>query len=271
MLRSWLSTGACRLRGRVTGEELEHLLRGDGPHGRPARLAARLIRVLAELELVSLDRDLPALAIAGAAPTALERSPAYRVYAAAIRGRTTIPEQRKHLRQSRLSRTRQKDGVRRASRRGRGRQRRRPAALLADHARDRRSTASSTPTRRPTIERAELTDGRAAAARRICSRSSRSTRTSRPSRSTATGSRRRSCTPACTTPISAGAVGRGLHRPSGRRGEDLRRDAPRHRDAVRGAAARHGRGHLGVARGGAARRSARRSPGWSTASPSSPG
>ena len=72
---------ALRLRGRVTGQELEHLLRGDGPHARPARLAARLIKVLAELELVSLDRDLPALAIAGAAPTALERSPAYRVYA----------------------------------------------------------------------------------------------------------------------------------------------------------------------------------------------
>jgi single-stranded-DNA-specific exonuclease len=70
-----------RLRGRATGEELERLLRGEGPHGRPARLAARLIRVLAELELVSLDRDLPALAIAGTAPTALERSPAYRVYA----------------------------------------------------------------------------------------------------------------------------------------------------------------------------------------------
>jgi hypothetical protein len=70
-----------RLRGRVTGEELEHLLRGDGPHGRPARLAARLIRVLAELELVSLDRELPALAIAGAEATSLERSTAYRVYA----------------------------------------------------------------------------------------------------------------------------------------------------------------------------------------------
>jgi single-stranded-DNA-specific exonuclease len=70
-----------KLRGRATGEELEHLLRGDGPHGRPARLAARLIRVLAELELVSLEPDLPALELAGAAPTALERSPAYRVYA----------------------------------------------------------------------------------------------------------------------------------------------------------------------------------------------
>jgi len=70
-----------RLLDRVTGKELERLLRGDGSPGRPARLAGRLIRVLAELELVSLDRDLPSLAIAGVAPTALERSPAYRVYA----------------------------------------------------------------------------------------------------------------------------------------------------------------------------------------------
>jgi single-stranded-DNA-specific exonuclease len=70
-----------RLQRRVTGQELEHLLRGDGPHGRPARLAARLIKVLAELELVSLDRDLPALAIAGETATALERSAAYRAYA----------------------------------------------------------------------------------------------------------------------------------------------------------------------------------------------
>jgi hypothetical protein len=73
---------ALRERGRVAGEELEHLLRGDGPHGRPARLAGRLIRVLAELELVSLDRDLPALAVASTSPTRteLELSPAYRGY-----------------------------------------------------------------------------------------------------------------------------------------------------------------------------------------------
>jgi single-stranded-DNA-specific exonuclease len=69
-----------QLRGRAAGEELERLLRGDGPHARPARLAGRLIRILAELELVSLDRDLPALAIGSRAHTALERSPAYRVY-----------------------------------------------------------------------------------------------------------------------------------------------------------------------------------------------
>ena len=65
----------------MTGEELERLLRGERPQGRPARLAGRLIRVLAELELVSLERDLPALAVAGEARTALERSPAFRVYA----------------------------------------------------------------------------------------------------------------------------------------------------------------------------------------------
>jgi single-stranded-DNA-specific exonuclease len=71
---------ALRDRQRAAGEELERLLRGEGPHGRSAPLAGRLVRVLAELELVSLDRDLPALTIAGAAPTALERSPSFRVY-----------------------------------------------------------------------------------------------------------------------------------------------------------------------------------------------
>jgi single-stranded-DNA-specific exonuclease len=70
-----------RQRGTVTGEELEQLLRGDGQHGRPARVAGRMIRVLAELELVSLDRDLPALTLAGTSPTSLERSPSFRVYA----------------------------------------------------------------------------------------------------------------------------------------------------------------------------------------------
>jgi single-stranded-DNA-specific exonuclease len=71
---------ALRARGRAAGGELERLLRGDGPHSRSAQLAGRLIRVLAELELVSLDRDLPALEIAGRAPTALDRSPSFRVY-----------------------------------------------------------------------------------------------------------------------------------------------------------------------------------------------
>ncbi len=70
-----------KLLQRVAGEELERLLRGEGPHDRPAGLAGRLVRVLVELELVSLDRNLPALAIASAQQTELERSPAYLAYA----------------------------------------------------------------------------------------------------------------------------------------------------------------------------------------------
>jgi single-stranded-DNA-specific exonuclease len=72
---------ALRSRERVADEELEHLLRGEGPHGRPARLAARLIKVLAELGLVSLDSELLTLAVVSDEPTALDRSPSYRAYA----------------------------------------------------------------------------------------------------------------------------------------------------------------------------------------------
>jgi hypothetical protein len=39
-----------------------------------------MLRVFTELELVSFDPDLPALAIAGAQPTELERSAAYGTY-----------------------------------------------------------------------------------------------------------------------------------------------------------------------------------------------
>jgi single-stranded-DNA-specific exonuclease len=65
---------------RVAGEELERLLRGEGTHGRPTRLAGRLVRVLAELGLVQLDPERPALATADTERTTLERSPAYRAY-----------------------------------------------------------------------------------------------------------------------------------------------------------------------------------------------
>ena len=67
--------------GRAAGPELERLLRGDSSPGRPARLAARLIRVLSELELVRPEPQLRALALAGDRTTALERSEAYRAYA----------------------------------------------------------------------------------------------------------------------------------------------------------------------------------------------
>ena len=56
------------------------LLRGDGKTPRPAALAGRVLRVLAELQLVSLDLDGRALTVPPAERTALERSAAFRAY-----------------------------------------------------------------------------------------------------------------------------------------------------------------------------------------------
>lgn len=69
---------ALRDHGSAAGGELERLLRGDGPHGRSAWLAARLLTVLEELGLVSLDRELQALTVLDAERTELERSTTYR-------------------------------------------------------------------------------------------------------------------------------------------------------------------------------------------------
>ena len=68
---------ALRDRGGVAGEELGRLLRGDG-HGRSVQVAARLVAILEELELVSLDRDLPALTVVSGERTELDRSPTFR-------------------------------------------------------------------------------------------------------------------------------------------------------------------------------------------------
>jgi len=67
-----------RAHGTAAGEELEALLRGNGTHGRSVAQAARLVAILTELGLVSLDRDLPALTVLDGARTELERSPTYR-------------------------------------------------------------------------------------------------------------------------------------------------------------------------------------------------
>ena len=57
------------------------LLRGEGPQPRSAALAGRLVRVLTELGLASLDREGPALQVAeNPQRTALERSAAYMAY-----------------------------------------------------------------------------------------------------------------------------------------------------------------------------------------------
>ncbi|MEJ7797704.1 MAG: single-stranded-DNA-specific exonuclease RecJ [Solirubrobacteraceae bacterium] len=71
---------ALRDAGGAAGGELEALLRGDPQTPRPAALAGRLLRVLAELHLVSLDPDSRTLAVPRAERTALERSAAFRAY-----------------------------------------------------------------------------------------------------------------------------------------------------------------------------------------------
>ena len=72
---------ALRAARSTGGEACEALLRGEGPQPRSAALAGRLVRVLAELDLVDLDREGPALrAVEAPERTALERSAAYRAY-----------------------------------------------------------------------------------------------------------------------------------------------------------------------------------------------
>jgi single-stranded-DNA-specific exonuclease len=71
---------ALRAAGGAAGEELEALLRGDPQTPRPATLAGRVIRVLAELHLVSLDPSFRTVTVPLAERTALERSAAYRAY-----------------------------------------------------------------------------------------------------------------------------------------------------------------------------------------------
>ena len=72
---------ALREAGGVEGEACEAMLSGDGAQPRSAALAGRLVRVLAELGLVILEREAPALTVAESPErTALERSAAFRAY-----------------------------------------------------------------------------------------------------------------------------------------------------------------------------------------------
>jgi single-stranded-DNA-specific exonuclease len=69
---------ALRDGGGAAGEELEAALRGSG--ARSAELAGRVLRVLTELDLVTLDRERRAVRVTGTGRVALERSPAYVAY-----------------------------------------------------------------------------------------------------------------------------------------------------------------------------------------------
>jgi single-stranded-DNA-specific exonuclease len=72
---------ALREAGGARGEACEAMLSGDGAQPRSAALAGRLVRVLAELGLVVLEREGPALTVTESPErTALERSAAFRAY-----------------------------------------------------------------------------------------------------------------------------------------------------------------------------------------------
>ena len=71
---------ALRDAGGAGGGEFEALLRGDPRAPVPATLAGRVMRVLAELDLVSLDPDCRTVTMPAAERTALERSAAFRAY-----------------------------------------------------------------------------------------------------------------------------------------------------------------------------------------------
>jgi single-stranded-DNA-specific exonuclease len=66
--------------GGAEGEALEQMLRGQGRHPRSPVLAGRLLRVLSELGLLRVQREVPKLGVPEAQRTALEQSAAFRVY-----------------------------------------------------------------------------------------------------------------------------------------------------------------------------------------------
>jgi len=76
---------ALRVAPRHTGEPLLATLRGTAPQPRSGALIGRLLRVLAELDLVAVDAEPLAVTVpAPAGRTDLERSPAFRAYAARL-------------------------------------------------------------------------------------------------------------------------------------------------------------------------------------------
>jgi len=65
----------------VEGEALAAILRGSSRPPRSGAVAGRLLRVLAELELIALDASAPAVSVPSRSGRAeLERSPAFRAY-----------------------------------------------------------------------------------------------------------------------------------------------------------------------------------------------
>ncbi|MDQ3720447.1 MAG: hypothetical protein M3350_06675, partial [Actinomycetota bacterium] len=76
---------ALREAGDCQGTSLERLLRGEGAHPRASAACGRVVRVLLELDLVEVEEGAePLLRVTDSPRTELERSAAYRAYAARL-------------------------------------------------------------------------------------------------------------------------------------------------------------------------------------------
>ena len=78
VLRSCRSTGPCGTAAGRPARSSRRCSAGTLPTDARAAQAARLVAILTELGLVSLDRDLPALTVLDGERTELERSATYR-------------------------------------------------------------------------------------------------------------------------------------------------------------------------------------------------
>ena len=205
-----------RDRGRVAGEELEHLLRGDGP---------QVVRHAWRPDWSGSSRSWSSSASTGICRP--WRSPGRRRPSWSVRRRTGPMQQRyedgrRFLSSANPAERAEPDAAssRRApcGRRARCSRRSTAAAVGGPIAAAPRSGGSrrvrppvdAVADARPSaaVDRVELDRRSSEGCSATCSRSSRSTPTRRRSRSTASASRRRSSTPACTTPTSAGAPAR---------------------------------------------------------------
>jgi single-stranded-DNA-specific exonuclease len=91
VFRALREAGGCR------GADLERLLRGNAAHPRAAATCGRVVRVLIELSLVEVEEGPePLLRVTDTPRTELERSQAYRAYAArleALAGEASVTAQ----------------------------------------------------------------------------------------------------------------------------------------------------------------------------------
>ena len=257
--RSRASTAGCASAGELRGERLAaraRRRRAASPLRRAGRAAACASSRSSASSPGRRRAPIAALGAVSSEGTELERSGAYRRLHGEARGGPQIPKQAKTGSVERKAPRR--DPARRATRRRATPRRRSPRRSTRAPCPPPRSARASACARRRAAEGgAARRDhqgadprGAQAARRPLRRRRGAQHRGRRADRSRRRRARLRLRLRAPRR--SAPPLGRGVHQPSARGREDLRRAAARHRDAVRRAAARHRRGHEREPRGGRA-------------------